>query len=298
LYYSTYLGGNVNDSANAIALDSLTSVIVAGSTGSSNYPVKASLGIWQGSTLSSFVTKIVPPFKATLVAQPLYVYDQWHDTGTSGSTLNSTTSTFGQAGDLPIAGDWDGSGVKRIGVFRNGSWLLDINGNGVFDAGDKTVSFGQAGDVPVVGDWNDTGKIKLGLYRQGSFILDLSGHLSGIPTGLSDATFTFGLSTDIPVVSDWNQSGTSKVGVFRNGQWLVDYNGDRVFNGLDQTYTFGQTGDLPVVGDWDGSGLLKIGVFRQGTWILDYEGRNQLGAYAAVALYFTFGGAGYVPLIL
>jgi hypothetical protein len=242
--------------------------------------------------------KILPPFKATLVAQPLYIYDQWHDTGYSGSTLNLTTSTFGLAGDLPIAGDWDGSGVKRIGVFRNGSWLLDINGNGVFDAGDKTVSFGQAGDIPVVGDWNGTGKIKLGLYRQGTFILDLSGHLSGVSTGVSDASFAFGLSTDIPVVSDWNQSGTAKVGVFRSGQWLVDYNGDRVFNGSDQTYTFGQAGDLPVVGDWDGSGLLKIGVFRQGIWILDYEGRNQLGIYASLALYFTLGGAGYVPLIL
>ncbi len=298
LYYSTYLGGSGSDSANAIALDSLTSVVVAGSTGSSNFPVASSLGSWQGSALSSFITKIAPPFKATLVSQPLYIYDTWHDTGYSGPTLNLTTSTFGLAGDLPIAGDWDGSGVKRIGIFRNGSWLLDINANGVFDAGDKTVSFGQSGDIPIVGDWNGTGKIKLGLYRHGTFILDLSGHLSGVPTGLSDASFAFGLSIDIPVVSDWNQSGTSKVGVFRNGQWLVDYNGDRVFDGSDRTYTFGQAGDLPVVGDWDGSGLLKIGVFRQGIWILDYEGRNQLGTYSSLALYFTFGGAGYVPLIL
>jgi hypothetical protein len=76
-----------------------------------------------------------------------------------------------------------GSGTKGIGIFRNGTWILDTNGNGVPDGSDKTVAFGQAGDVPVVGDWRGTGRIALGLFRQGTFILDLSGHLSGIPTG-------------------------------------------------------------------------------------------------------------------
>ncbi|CDH44284.1 hypothetical protein [Candidatus Contendibacter odensensis] len=32
---------------------------------------------------------------------------------------------FGQAGDLPVAGDWNGTGVAKIGVFRNGQWFLD-----------------------------------------------------------------------------------------------------------------------------------------------------------------------------
>ena len=42
---------------------------------------------------------------------------------------------FGQAGDIPVAGDWDGTGVVRIGVYRpsNGHWYLDMNNNGQWD---------------------------------------------------------------------------------------------------------------------------------------------------------------------
>jgi serine-aspartate repeat-containing protein C/D/E len=94
-----------------------------------------------------------------------------------------SSTAYGNANDLPIVGEWNGSGTKGIGIFRNGTWILDTNGNGVPDGSDKTVAFGQAGDVPVVGDWRGTGRIALGLFRQGTFILDLSSHLSGIPTG-------------------------------------------------------------------------------------------------------------------
>jgi hypothetical protein len=65
---------------------------------------------------------------------------------------------FGNKGDLPVSGDWDGTGKVRIGVFRpsTGEWLLDINGNGKFDG--CTIDacpgpFGHVGDLPVVGKW-------------------------------------------------------------------------------------------------------------------------------------------------
>ena len=47
---------------------------------------------------------------------------------------------------------------SRIGVFRNvNDWLLDYNGNGVWDGpadGDRIYITGQPGDIPVPGDWN------------------------------------------------------------------------------------------------------------------------------------------------
>lgn len=66
--------------------------------------------------------------------------------------------SFGMTGDLPISGDWTGTGVSRIGVFRpsTGQWFLDRNGNGKWDGPQLDIyvaGFGQAGDIPVVGSW-------------------------------------------------------------------------------------------------------------------------------------------------
>jgi hypothetical protein len=290
MWFSFYLGGTDTDSASAIALDSLMNIVLTGATSSSNYPT-AGIHTAKSAPLSSFVTRLTPNFNLAVVNSQTFYFDVWHDTGV-GTGLN--TSSFGNAGDIPISGDWDGTGKKRIGVFRNGTWLLDINNNGAFDAGDKIVTFGQAGDLPVVGDWNGTGRLKLGLYRQGTFILDLSGHLSGVATGLTDATFAFGLATDTPVAADWNHSGATKVGVFRAGQWLLDFSG---VHAPTAAYTYGQAGDIPVIGDWDTSGFAKIGVYRNGIWILDYDGDYGMVLGGTHELYLGFGGAGYFPLV-
>jgi hypothetical protein len=245
------------------------------------------------SQLSSFITKLAPSFTIGVDYLSVMVTDPWH------VSWFTAVSTFGNQTDLPVSGDWDGTGTKRLGVFSNGVWYLDITGDGYFGAGDKTVAFGQAGDVPVVGDWLGTGHISLGLFRNGTFILDLSGHLTGVPTGRADATYTaFGHAGDLPVAADWNNSGTTKVGVFRNGSWLVDYNGDGIFNGSDKTYTYGQAGDRPVVGDWDGSGHpSKIGVYRNGLWVLDYDGDNAWTVPVLNEMVLAFGSTGFLPLI-
>jgi hypothetical protein len=47
---------------------------------------------------------------------------------------------------IPVTGDWDGTGVVRVGVFSNGTWYLDIKGDGVWDGGivDRVIpNFGQ-----------------------------------------------------------------------------------------------------------------------------------------------------------
>ena len=70
-----------------------------------------------------------------------------------GLAIDATT-TFGVAGDIPVAGDWSGSGNTKIGVFRNGTWFLDLNGNRIWDgaAVDAMVSgFGSPGDLPLAG---------------------------------------------------------------------------------------------------------------------------------------------------
>lgn len=51
------------------------------------------------------------------------------------------TVSFGLSGDQPVLGDWNGDGTNTPGIFRNGTWVLDIEGNG-FDTTDRILSFG------------------------------------------------------------------------------------------------------------------------------------------------------------
>ncbi|MGH9719360.1 MAG: hypothetical protein ACRD8O_04055 [Bryobacteraceae bacterium] len=70
------------------------------------------------------------------------------------------TTVFGLPGDVPVVGDWDGRGKTKIGVFRNGQWILDTNDDGLLDSGDRVVpAFGTNGDVPVAGNWTGSGAL-------------------------------------------------------------------------------------------------------------------------------------------
>jgi hypothetical protein len=293
--FGTYLGGNGSDTGLSIAVDIYTSIVVAGQTNSSNFPFAGNtLGRNQQSAVTAFLTKIAPSWNL-LVARSGFGYmvfdnDIWR------INVPSQESLFGLPTDIPIAGDWDGSGVTRLGVFRSGTWYLDVANRRTLDGSAKVVTFGQAGDIPVLGDWTGSGKIALGLFRSGTFILDLSGHLSGVITGQSDATFAFGQAGDLPVAGDWNGSGTQKVGVFRNGLWLVDYTGSRLYASA-VSYTYGQAGDIPLVGDWDSSGGAKIGVFRGGNWLLDYDGDHVYTIPYLNEMVLVYGGPGFSPII-
>jgi protocatechuate 3,4-dioxygenase beta subunit len=119
---------------------------------------------------------------------------------------------YGSRDDVPVAGDWNGDGVTNIGVFRNGLWLLDADGDGRWSEGDRQVKLGSPGDVPVVGDWNGDGRTKLGVYRKGTWYLDTNG--DGV-LDARDKVFQLGSPGDIPVVGDWNGDGIDEVGVVR-----------------------------------------------------------------------------------
>ena len=185
--------------------------------------------------------------------------------------------SFGQAGDIPMVGDWNGDGSDEIGLFRNGTWLLDLNGNGVWNPGiDGIYSFGQAGDVAVVGDWNGDDSDEIGLFRNGTWLLDLNGN--GVWNPGIDGIYSFGQAGDVAFPGDWNGDGADEIGLFRNGTWLLDHNGNGVWNpGVDRIYVLGQAGDTPVVGNFAGGIADEIGFFRgsTGMWLLDLNGNGQ-----------------------
>jgi serine-aspartate repeat-containing protein C/D/E len=120
---------------------------------------------------------------------------------------------FGTATDIPVIGDWRGSGIATIGIFRNGAWRLDIDGDGRWSAGDLALEFGQYGDKPVVGDWNGDGIADLGVYRGGTFILDSNGNRRLDP---GDKQIELGGPNSQPASGDWDGDGTDEVAVYDN----------------------------------------------------------------------------------
>ena len=167
---------------------------------------------------------------------------------------------FGQAGDIPVTGDWNGDGSTQIGVFRpsTGYWYLDLNGNGQFDScgTDACIYYGTAGDLPVTGDWNGDSVTEIGVFRPstGRWYLDLNGDRAWSGCG-TDGCYYYGTNGDLPVTGKWTGDNITKIGVFRPStvRWYLDLNGDRVWSGCgtDACYgPFGVNGDVPISLRW------------------------------------------------
>ena len=143
-------------------------------------------------------------------------------TTASGMGLNGGDSFIalgGQTGDVPVVGDWNGDGRTKVGIYRNGFWILDTNGNGVFDAGDQYLAYGG-------NRRRTTRRRRLERRRENedrfSFItapgsLDYNG--SGVfDTG--DKVYSFPYAAgDKAIVGDWNGTHTAKIGIYRAGFW-------------------------------------------------------------------------------
>lgn len=191
---------------------------------------------------------------------------------------------FGASGRIPVTGDWNGTGITRVGTFTtsNGRWALDTNGDYVQDTQYLNFLTNITGTrYPVTGDWNGSGKTRIGLFRpsNGRWYLDVTG--DGI-FGPGDVTFVLGGENDRPVTGDWLGTGVTQVGFYRttNARWSLDTNGDRVIDRTYQNWAPNQLTKIPVTGDWTGNGTWRIGHFRaaNANWVLDVDGD---GIYAA-----------------
>jgi hypothetical protein len=254
---------------------------------------------------------------------------QWILADENGTPIK--TLHFGMQDAIPVTGDWDGSGTTKVGVFINGLWFLDLNGNGAWDPADLWVKLGKTGDQPVTGDWNGDGKTDIGIFGP-TWIGDFQaiavepglpdslnpptvarpknvppdpadaavgwrtlkkGHAGKMRSDLIDHVFQYGEKNDIAVTGDWNGDGIYTIGIFRNGTWFLDMDGDGRFGKGDVVCQFGQEGDIPVVGDWTGDGITKLGVYRDGKFYLDTNNNRQIDATDKV---IALGHAGDKPV--
>jgi hypothetical protein len=261
LLWSSFLGGDQDERGEAVALDGRGNVYLGGQTKSLSFPIlNAVQGSFGGGESDAFITKLETTAPDTIGRfRPSVGQHFLHDANKPGPP--DSTVTLGQAGDLPVAGDWNGIG-DRPGIFRAGIFILKRL-NSDLPCCLITFAFGEPGDLPVAGDWNGDGIDTVGVFRPstGQFILTDTNGLS------IDQVFNFGQLGDLPVAGDWDGDGVDTVGIFRPADGLfVLTNTDGLT--LDFIFNFGELGDLPVMGDWDGDGLDTVGILRGGRFEL------------------------------
>jgi hypothetical protein len=200
-------------------------------------------------------------------------------------------ATYGQSGDVPVVGDWNGDGRTTIGVVRNGNtWLANDQLDG--SAPEHQRVFGQPGDIPVVGDWNGDGKDTPGVYRNGTWYL-----IDSWSTSAPVRTVHFGVAGDIPLPGDWDGNGTDTPGVYRTVNAAGAFYGSNGFTGANNIYfQYGNAGDRPVAGNWDGTGGDTIGIARPVNGVYEWHLTNKFVTGQGIIQTFRYGTANSYPL--
>lgn len=162
---------------------------------------------------------------------------EWYIRQVEGPGAPDLVIHYGQPGDKPVIGDWNGNGVHTIGVVRGNRWLLRNSNRG----GNANIdfTFGQPGDIPVFGDWNGIGRTGIGVVRGNRWLLR-----DNASAGNPDYDFTFGSGNGRPVTGDWNGDWATGVGWFSGGTWQI--RNSLSTGSADATFSFGNSNGIPV----------------------------------------------------
>jgi hypothetical protein len=171
----------------------------------------------------------------------------WYYLGSATPGGGLTYFEWGQNGDFPAPGDYDGDNKNDFCIQRNNG-----GGEGVFhlnksSGGTEAVFWGRASDLVVPGDYDGDNKTDFAVVRSNGaqIIWSVLGrnnntiHL-GQPWGLA--------ATDFPAAGDYDGDGKVDIAV-----WRPSGNSDQNFfyarkssNGALHAFEWGQQGDYPV----------------------------------------------------
>ncbi len=173
----------------------------------------------------------------------------WYYRGSlSNPSGNVTFVPWGQNGDFPAPGDYDGDGKNDFVIQRNNGggqarfWMSQTT------AGFNSVVFGTPTDVIVPGDYDGDGKTDIATVRGSGGQLNWyvrpssTGTISGAPTAVFGAS-----ATDFMAQGDYDGDGKTDVAIWRPSATP----GASAFWALGSTsgafsVPFGQNGDFPV----------------------------------------------------
>ena len=96
---------------------------------------------------------------------------------------------FGNPGDAPFMGDWNGDGIDTPGLRRNSDGFVYLRHSNTQGIGEQVYFYGNSGDVVFTGDWDGDGDDTLGLYRPSNGTIYLRNTNT---TGIADSTVVVG----------------------------------------------------------------------------------------------------------
>jgi hypothetical protein len=103
---------------------------------------------------------------------------------------------FGNPGDKPFIGDFNGNGQDTIGLHRESTGLVYYRNTNTQGSADNQFLFGNPGDRLIAGDWNSNGVDSPGLFRPSNTTIYLRYQNS---QGNADESSTWGDSSWLPV---------------------------------------------------------------------------------------------------
>jgi hypothetical protein len=314
--FSTYLGGTADDLGYGIVIDSSGRPVVAGATGSADFPVVQPLqGTFGGpnGTADVFVTRFTTTGTPAIEYSTFLGGSSTEDAFAAASGPNGVfVAGFTQSTNFPLAQPYDstlggvrdafvarvstpGIGTDTAGIYIGSTAAFFLKNANAGGAADLVFTYGPTGGgwVPISGDWNGDGVDTPGIYSPttGTFFLKNSN-----APGPADIAFQFGAGGAgyVPLAGDWNADGKDTIGFYIPTTGTFFLRNSNTPGPADLAFTFGAGGPaVPLVGDWNGDGTDTVGVYdpASGTFFLKNTNSPGPGDLA-----FGYGPANSTPL--
>jgi len=167
-------------------------------------------------------------------------------------TGDTTSFYFGNPGDVPLMGDWDGDGVDTPGMYRQSDGFVYLSNSNTEGVADIRFFFGDPSDVPLAGDFDGDGFDTVSIYRpsnQTFYVINELG-ADGGGLGAADFSYVFGNPGDAPFSGDFDGDGIDTFGLHRESTGLVYFRNSHTGGIADSQFIYGDPGDKIIAGKW------------------------------------------------
>jgi hypothetical protein len=221
----------------------------------------------------------------------------------SGSGGVTQTTRWGEGGDVPLPGDYDGDGQTDFAVYRASDKTVRVHNDAC--VGEHTIDLSWLGaGKPIVGDVNGDGRDDPGIYNAATGAIQM--RLFALVPSIFAVKSALLAPYAVPVVADYNGDGTDDLATYTpkqrflfgggtpGGEWrMCLVTSSPLLCEAHEVTTEawgGQLADTPVPADYDGNGTADLAVWnaRSGTWTI----RRPDGTARVV----SFGNNGDIPI--